>query len=410
MPLPPAAIDTPTMRCAGRELLSLALMDARNHTLQLLGVWEQAVIDGIAPPEGEAAQARWIAGHVGWLAEWWLLRLPELAPGETGAALRERRTAGLPGADAVFDIRHMAAAPRSPGLLPDASATRGWLLATLDRTLELLSDAEEGDEDLELHRAALFHEDARSEQLLVLAQQAGLRLPVAAPEPAGLRDALWMPALRWRMGYDGPGFAFPLERPAHEVAVPEFEIDAQPVTWSQYVEFVADGGYDRPELWRPAGWAWLQQEGRRAPRHVEEIGVRSGAVLQSWFGVPLRRAGGQAVMHVSWWEADAWARWAGRRLPTEAEWEVAAHLAAQRGFRWGEVHEWTLDLLRPWDGYVAPAWADGTLFDPTPGWGRARVRRAASLATRARMKHPKARAFAMPEHDQDFVGFRTCAL
>ena len=101
---------------------------------------------------------------------------------------------------------------------------------------------------------------------------------------------------------------------------------------AQYVEFVGDGGYDHPEFWDPAGWQWLQSEGRRGPRYVEQIGVASGAVVQTRFGNAMRMLGHQPAMHMSWWEADAWCRWAGRRLPAEVEWEVAAHTASRRGF------------------------------------------------------------------------------
>ena len=111
----------------------------------------------------------------------------------------------------------------------------------------------------------------------------------------------------------GIGFVFDNERAQHPVSVPEFEIDAQPVTWAQYVEFVGDGGYDHPEFWDPAGWQWLQSEGQRGPRYVEQIGVASGAVVQTRFGNAMRMLGHQPAMHMSWWEADAWCRWAGRK-------------------------------------------------------------------------------------------------
>ncbi len=181
------------------------------------------------------------------------------------------------------------------------------------------------------------------------------------------------------------------------------------MTWAQLVEFVDDGGYDRPELWQPKGWDWLQAlaqtEGRRGPRYVDQIGVASGAVMQTRFGKPARMAGNQLAMHMSWWEADAWCRWAGRRLPTEVEWEVAAHTAPGRGFRWGDVHEWTAGTFRPWPGFTADPWESYSL----PWFGRARVLRGASFATRARMKHPKFRGFALPSRDDIFVGFRSCA-
>jgi iron(II)-dependent oxidoreductase len=196
----------------------------------------------------------------------------------------------------------------------------------------------------------------------------------------------------------------------HEVAVPEFEIDAQVVTWAQFVEFVDDGGYDRAELWQPLGWQWVQNkaagEGRRGPRYVDQIGVASGAVMQTRFGTLQRMLGGQPVMHVTWWEADAWCRWAGRRLPAEVEWEVAAHNAARRGFRWGEVWEWTGTTFHAYPGFIADPYRDYS----EPWFGTHKVLRGASFATRARMKNPKYRNFYLPGRDDIFAGFRSCAL
>ena len=143
---------------------------------------------------------------------------------------------------------------------------------------------------------------------------------------------------------------------------------------------------------------------------MDQIGVASGAVMQAHFGKPARMAGSQNAMHVSWWEADAWARWAGRRLPSEVEWEMAAHAGARRGFRWGEVREWTASLLRPWPGFAPAVWTRHTDLEAQPQFGHARVQRGASYATRARMKHPKWRGFALPHRDDGFVGFRSCAL
>jgi formylglycine-generating enzyme required for sulfatase activity len=118
----------------------------------------------------------------------------------------------------------------------------------------------------------------------------------------------------------------------------------------------------------------------------------------------------QPAVHLSWWEADAWARWAGRRIAPEVEWEVAAHAGAHRGFHWGGVYEWTAGTLRPWPGYRADPWSGGGVFDPAPAFGQARVLRGASFATRARLRSAKARGFSLPDCDEGFFGFRTCAL
>ncbi|MFT5035865.1 MAG: iron(II)-dependent oxidoreductase, partial [Litorivivens sp.] len=171
-----------------------------------------------------------------------------------------------------------------------------------------------------------------------------------------------------------------------------------------------DGGYDRQELWSEAGWRWLQaisqSEGRRGPRYVEQIGVASGAVMQNRFGQPLRMLGQQPAMHMSWWEADAWCRWAGRRLPFEVEWEIAAHTAGRRGFNWGDVWEWTGSTFKPYPGFVPGPYADYS----QPWFGSHKVVRGGSFATRARMKSPKYRNFYEPERDDVFCGFRSCSL
>ncbi len=407
MPPPASAleIDTPAVRQCGRGPLSLALMDARNRTLHLLAQHLQARTPDPSPDDPGPPAWR-VAGQAAWFAEWWILRNPQRALGAACKAEGVRLAPLIPQADVWF----RPPSPPVPGEVPDPDTVRDYMLQQLEATLDLLEKADETEPGLHLYRAALSQEDARGEQLLVLAQHRGVALPLQAPAPFASRPALALPATRWTLGSAPGGYAPALERPAHPVDVPPFEIDAQPVSWSQFVEFVDDAGYDRQELWHPEGWSWLQACGRRAPRHVEQIGVASGAVLQTLFGKPTRLAAPQPVMHVSWWEADAWARWAGRRLPTEVEWEIAAVTASRRGFRWGDVHEWTANTLRPWPGFVPDAWAVHTLHDPQPHWGMARVRRGASFATPARHKHPRARGFALPAYDIDFVGFRTCTL
>jgi iron(II)-dependent oxidoreductase len=410
-----ALIDTPDMRRAGRERLSLALMDARNHTLQLLARFEQALGPTlrVAPSPG-AVPPLWLAGHVGWLAEYWIARNPRRNLGQRCPTDGMHLASVEPQADRWFDPRLAAPAERWSLELPGPEPLKAYLLDTLETTLELLEHTPEDDEALYFFRLALFHEDLRGEQLVMLAQQAGVALGVALPEGVATRPPLALPSTRWTVGWPDAGFALDVERGHEVVLVPEFEIDAQPVTWSQYVEFIADGGYDRQELWHPEGWSWLQREsegeGRRGPAHVEQIGVASGAVLQTLFGRPTRMGGSQFVLHASWWEADAYARWAGRRLPTEAEWEIAALQAGRRGFRWGEVREWTAGTLRPWPGFTPACWSATAELDAQAVFGKARVQRGASFATRLRMKHPRARWWALPERDEGFVGFRTCAI
>ena len=417
-----AAIDAPGMRLAGAELLSLALIDARNHTLHLLSCFEQALgsaelrLPSTSPALPEhLPPPRWLAGHIGWFAEAWIGRNTQRALGPACPA-RPTRLASLdPGADMGWDPQCCPPAQRGGPDVPGLAEVRAYLLETLEGTLELLARAPQSDAGLYFYRLALFHEDWRGEQMLAAAQALGLALGWAPPAPGVAREPLGLPATRWTLGAGGrPGFHWAQEGGQLAVAVPEFEIDAQAVSWQQYAEFVVDGGYDREELWRPEGWARVQAEGRRAPRYVAQIGAgrggEGGAVLLHRFGRLVRAAGTQAAQHLSWWEADAWARWAGRRLPTEAEWEIAATTAARRGFRWGEVREWVADRLAPWPGFVPDPWSTNGDLDPLPAFGQARVLRGASFATRARARSEQARAFAPPGRDADFTGFRTCAV
>lgn len=413
----PATGDEATsqLRRAGRDRLSLALMDARNYTLQLLTRFETALGPQLLVPRThETVPPLWLAGHIAWLAEYWIARNPQRGLGARCGVDGVRIGSVEPQADRWFDPALLPHDSRWDARLPDAGNVKAYLLDTVETTLDLLDKAGDDDDALYFFRMALFHEDLRGEELVVLAQTAGVPLGLALPAGAQSRDPLVLPATRWTLGWDGGGFAIDIERGAEEVAVPEFEIDAQPVTWAQYVEFIADGGYDRPEFWHPQGWDWLEREagleGRRGPRHVEQIGGAGGTVLQALFGRPARMGGSQPVMHATWWEADAWARWSGRRLPTEAEWEIAAMAGSRRGFRWGDVREWTAGTLRPWAGYRPDAWGGDAELDAQPLFGMARVQRGASFVTRSRMKHPKARMWALPERDDGFVGFRTCAI
>ena len=413
-----SGLDSASLRSAGKELLSLALIDARNHTLRWASALEAAA-DGAAlalpadlptPLGAELDPALWTLGHIGWFQEYWIARNVQRGRGERADPTHPRLASIVPEADAWYDPA-LVGRPRRRELatsaLPDLPATRAYLVDTLETTLELLAAvAVEDDASLYFHRLALFHEEVHGEAFAVLAQTLGI------DDKAGLvarittrpsRPALYFPATRWLLGSSGAGFRFDNEAEPHPVDVPEFEIDAQAVTWAQYGEFVEDGGYDERTHWSEAGWQWLQREERRTPRHVDQM--RHG-VLQRRFGVLARVAASHPAVHVSWHEADAWCRWAGRRLASEVEWEAAAHQGATRGFRWGEVHEWTASTFRPYPGFVAGPWRDYSV----PAFGSHKVLRGASFATRERMRHPKYRNFYRPERDDVFCGFRSCAL
>ena len=382
--------DPQAIRQAGRELLSLALIDSRNHLLA-------------AFVQDESATARRTVLQAGWFQEYWISRHVQRARGE-GCDPRAPRLAGI---EPFADVWVASAADDSA--LPDAATLRAYLAETLETTLDLLAGAAEDDTALHVYRQALLHEDRLTERLAET-------LRAAAPPALVDREPIWLPARRWLLGSARGGLVPHNERWAHETGVPEYEIDAQPVNWARYAEFSADGGYDRSALWSDAGWAWLQAcsndsndigGARRAPRHVEQM---QGGVLIAGRDAKagLRRAAaGQPAMHVCRHEAEAWCRWAGRRLPTEPEWEQAACTATSRGFVWGTVFEWVAGSARGWPDVPLPA---PDCLDPIPAPGTMAVQRGASFATRPRQAHPKARRFVLPNADTMFCGFRSCAF
>jgi gamma-glutamyl hercynylcysteine S-oxide synthase len=393
----PALDDPQRIRQADAELLSLALIDARNHTLRWLAAFE-----GAAMPQPAGRAPGWLAGHAGWFQEYWIARHVQRGRGERcdAAALR------LASIDARADAWLSGRADGPQAL--DAGELRRYLADTLDTTLDLLAGAGDSDDTLHFFRAALLHEDRLGEALAETA--AACQLPADGDSPPPWRplparpprEPVWWPAQRVAIGATPGGLVPDNERWAHEVAVPEFEIDALPVSWARYVEFAEDGGYDRRELWSDDGWALLQAEGRRAPRHVEQL--RGGVLLQR-HGRLLRVAADQPALHVTRHEAEAWCRWAGRRLPTEPEWELAATRGRSRGFAWGDVFEWAAGSARPWPGHSA---TPGSL-DPMPAPRTQGVLRGASWMSRARRRHASARRFMAAGHDTAFCGFRSCA-
>ncbi|MEO6409464.1 MAG: selenoneine synthase SenA [Burkholderiaceae bacterium] len=399
-------LDAWHMRRAGKEVLSLALMDARNQLLRWVGACEEALggPSMTVPRLAEINPPLWEIGHVGWFQETWIGRNLQRQRGVACDPTHARLASILPHADRWYDSSHVAHATRWDLDLPDLETTRQYLVDTLEATLDLLHGSREDEGSLYFYRLALLHEEMHIEALAILSQtlgfDAGLLPRLASQAP---RAPLLFPATRWTLGREAEGFVFDNERGSLEVAVPEFEIDAQPVSWAQYGEFVEDGGYDEARHWSADGWAWVEREGRRTPRHVEQM--RQG-VLQRRFGRTQRVPLGQPAVHLTWYEADAWCRWAGRRLPGEVEWEVAAHQGASRGFRWGEVWEWTATTFAPYPGFVVHPYRDYS----QPWFQTHKVLKGASFATRPGLRSATYRNFYLPERDDIFAGFRSCAV
>ena len=233
------------MRQARPELLSLALMDARNHTLQLLTLHEQAAAQDAdeAPPGAEAgdlcpipdAQPLWLAGYAGWFAERWIGRNTQRHLGPACPAQPMRLASIQPQADAWWNPRLQTQDGADTADLPDTEATRAYLLETLESTLELLDKAAPDDAALYFYRLALQHEDLCGEALVVQAQAQGVPLAIDLPAAIPPAEPVTLPSAPWTLGLADGGFAFDIEQGHQQTQVPEFEIDAHPVSLAQYV-------------------------------------------------------------------------------------------------------------------------------------------------------------------------------
>jgi EgtB-related family protein len=185
----------------------------------------------------------------------------------------------------------------------------------------------------------------------------------------------------FRQGYEGHGFAFDNECAAHEVTVESFEIDAEAIHWAQYIEFLQDTQHPRPPYIRLAEGEWQAQHYGR------------------WHSLDLNAC----VSHLSAADAQAWCQWAGRRLPTEAEWNCAAQ---HPDFEWGHVWEWTASPFAPFAGFEPHPYEDYS----APWWHTHRVLKGASWATPACLVDSRFRNFFMPDRHDTVSGFRTVAL
>lgn len=400
-------------RTGGRQALAHRLCDARERTLALFAASRAALGDALVVPYSpELNPPLWELGHIGWFADWWIARNPQRDRGVRADPQAIRTPArqarrGLD-ADALYDSSRIAHTLRWQLALPDADATVLDLSASLQDTLSLLEDAPETDEGLYFFRLALFHEDMHAEAAVYMAQTLG-HDPFATgalphpPAPATTQpvadEPLGVPAMDWTMGYPGAGFAFDNELGTCTQHVPAFQIDAAPVTWARYLPFVEAGGYEQKRWWSDEGWAWRSAQEQQAPRYLQRSG--SGSWAHQRWGQWLPLDPDEVACHLSAFEAEAWCAWAGRRLPSEAEWELAAHTLA--GFEWGKVWEWTASPFAPFPGFEPHPYLDYSApwFDGRP------VLKGASQATAPRMRHPKYRNY-FERHRNDIVsGFRS---
>jgi len=394
------------IRRAGPELLAQALRESRADTLAAFADYRRALDELRVPQHAWLNPPLWEIGHIGWFQEYWIYRNPQRSLGVRSDPEAPRAAPLRSGADALYDSSRVAHARRWSLPLPDADASLADLQRQLDATLELLARTPHDDDALYFFRLALLHEDMHHEAALYMAQSLGIDVSAPhAPTPrpgAGAGGELRLPAGRFRLGSEAGGFAFDNELAAHGCDMPECRIDRRALRWGQYLPFVEAGGYGQPQWWTDAGRRWLAASAQTHPRHLR----RAGSVWQQRVGSRWRPLEpDRAACHLSAHEAAAWCAWAGRRLPSEAEWERAA-TEATADFHWGEVWEWTASPFAAYPGFVAHPYRDYSApwFDSRP------VLRGASFATSPRLRHARYRNYFTAERTDIFAGFRSCAL
>lgn len=425
------------------------LQDARQRTLELISDLDDQQLMG---PRLEIVNPLlWEIGHVAWFQEKWVLR-----------HLYKRRPIRSD-ADALYDSIAIPHDVRWDLPLPSRRETLAYMAAVQEEILSLLSGTEELPEQLAYFVLyGIYHEDMHTEAFTYGRQTLQYPTPpITRPQashPAGEgtpshSDEVTIEGGRFFLGATGrEPFVFDNEKWAHPVEIKPFRIDRYAVTQGQFLEFVEAGGYHNPDFWTEEGWGWRRQAEAEHPVYWKK--EANGRWLRRHFDrwIPLEAE--HPVIHVNWYEASAYCRWAGRRLPSEAEWELAACLqpgtdpassseakalypwgnqppaAGQLNTDWlwlntipvtalargdsrtglrqllGNVWEWTDSVFGPYPGFTPDPYKEYS----EPWFYTRRVLRGGSWATRSRMLRNSLRNYFTPERRDVFAGFRTCAL
>jgi gamma-glutamyl hercynylcysteine S-oxide synthase len=426
------ALGRPRLNVVTKPEIVASLAEARRRTLGLL--------DPIAEPAQRTQVSElmsplcWDLAHIGHYEELWLVR--EL----TGAP------ATVELYDDVYDAFKHPRRDRPSLPILDPAAARGFDADVRRRALDVLvCTSLDIDDPLRadgfVYGMVVQHEHQHDETLLATIQ---LMDDYAHPDADGAGPAaidtgappfageVLIPAGTFTMGTDTAPWAYDNERPAHDVTVGAFRIDTTPVTNHAYLAFVEDGGYDDPAHWTGAGWQWRTEAGLEAPQFWRRND--DGEWARRRFGRDESLPLAEPVQHVCWYEADAYARWSGARLPTEREWEYAAigasaataNLWREDGHRWGpapvgsrsgnlsrwgvdgmlgDVWEWTASDFEPYPGFRAFPYREYSEVFFGPDY---KVLRGGSWATHPDAVRTTFRNWDLPIRRQIFAGFR-CA-
>ncbi|MCG7198305.1 SUMF1/EgtB/PvdO family nonheme iron enzyme [Marinobacter pelagius] len=442
-----------------KNSLLAELEQARTRTERLICTLSEDELDvpyhpGVNPP-------LWEMGHSAFFYEVFVFNLLDGTPSYD------------PDMDDLWDSFHVEHRDRwRSDLFPDRDKTLAYFRTIYDRVADRLLNRPLTDEALYLYRYAIFHQNMHIESLIWCRQTVGYPAP---PEYVGDRPApsdpiagdVEVPSGRWLIGMPGiseayacEDFAFDNEKPRFEVELDAFRISRTLVSNREFQAFVEDGGYQRPELWSFGGRKWLETEQdvglvhgleeplMRAPRHPLYWRWHENLWQERLFDQWQPLHPDAPVTHVTYWEAEAWCNWAGRRLPTEYEWEVAA-LANRPGepfrrFPWGNeapdgvhadmdgrnqarnpvwdypagespfgcrqmigsVWEWTSDQFLPYDGFKVDMYP----FMSTLQFGDHKVTKGGSCATSSNLIRGTYRQAYLPLRNDVYTGFRTCAL
>ena len=429
-------------RTLDADALIDALVDARSVELSLVNGLTDAELLG---PRGHFVEPPiWEIGHVGWFQEYWILRRLDGVKSL------------LPGSDDIYDSFHVSYKQRWDHAFPSREQTLEYLAEVLRRSVARIESRKPTSDERYFYTLAALHEDMHAENFTMILQTHGYRRPelrgvdpawAAPPVDPGYRahDVL-VPGGMFMLGADpDEPFVFDNEKWAHPIEVRPFRLAAMPVTNAEFQAFVDDDGYRRRDCWSRRGWDWRRREGAEHPLFWVRRDSNHWCTRQFDAVVPL--APWHPVVHVNWYEADAFCRWAGRRLPTEAEWEMAATFdfaaARKRPFPWGDtpptpdrasldyraggtidvralpqgdspvgcrqmignVWEWVDDTFQPYPGFACDPYAEYS----QPSFGEKKVLRGGAWTTRSRLIRATYRNFFKRHRRNIVAGFRTAA-